>query len=522
MRMIPDYLLHSKSVAEMRVFEKLRAIMNGKGWYAFHSLNLPRHDRKRFSEADFVICGPGGIYTLEVKGGRVSCNEGEWRTIDAKDITHPLKEPPFVQAEGALHALRNKLDAHVLRQFVFGYGVVTPDTSMENITSVEWDPAIWADSKDFRDFERWFLRLVKHWNRICSHSRNPSDATNVMVGEVAKTLRPSFDTALLLYDEIERAESRIASMTEDQLRVIDFIEANRRVICGGGAGTGKTLVAVELARRRAARGETVAFTCFSPWLKRYIETKALPGVTVSLFDDLAIDAKRAGVEKYDTLIVDEGQDLLNFESLDALGTFLDGDFENGRWCFFHDINNQAGVLGRYDPEALDYLKGLGTTTLPLTQNCRNTTQILDKIQSSLAVDMGNASVGNGPEVHQVAVAANESVAEVLEHEIQEILRDADFTSRDMVILSPHSFQESGAWPLRTGSQVKVRELDSYATGLSRGEIGFAAIRDYKGLESKVVFVIDLPALGDDEEVRSLHYIGMSRARALLVLIVEEE
>ena len=54
---------------ELDVFEKLNQAFSyaGDEYIAFHSLNLPKHPKKRWSEIDFVIVCPYGIYTLEVK-----------------------------------------------------------------------------------------------------------------------------------------------------------------------------------------------------------------------------------------------------------------------------------------------------------------------------------------------------------------------------------------------------------------------------------------------------------------------
>jgi hypothetical protein len=135
--------------------------------------------------------------------------------------------------------------------------------------------------------------------------------------------------------------------------------------------------------------------------------------------------------------------------------------------------------------------------------------------------MGNASVGKGPDIKEIKVTPSLSTAEILKREIREILHDSDFTVGDIVILSPRKFRESGAYPLRSDPKFKVSELDSFSTGCARREVGFAAIADYKGLESEVVFVIDMPEPGLRDDLRSLHYIGMSRARALLYLVIDE-
>lgn len=56
-----------------------------------------------------------------------------------------------------------------------------------------------------------------------------------------------FEAVVPLHVSAHEVETRIARLTEDQLRLIDVVEANPRVTCSGGAGTGKTMLALELA-----------------------------------------------------------------------------------------------------------------------------------------------------------------------------------------------------------------------------------------------------------------------------------
>jgi hypothetical protein len=221
------------------------------------------------------------------------------------------------------------------------------------------------------------------------------------------------------------------------------------------------------------------------------------------------------------MIIDEGQDLLNVSSIEIMDSFLVGGLKNGRWCFFHDSNNQAGVLGSFDPDVLRYLEELKPSSVPLRTNCRNTSPILTKIKSTLGVDMGNDSVGNGPEVMKKYVAEGETQSDALKHEIKALLRDGDFTVNEIVILSPKSFKNSGAFELRSDPRFRVVEMDAFSPGAVRDSIGFAAIPDFKGLESQVVFLIDMPEPGSDASLRNIQYIGMSRARVLLYMILDD-
>lgn len=96
---------------------------------------------------------------LEINGGRVSCHDGIWETMNRYGETERLRESPFKQVEGALHGLRGKLPASLSNVFVVGYGVVMPDVDRLP-DSAEWDRAVLADGRDFRQFEKWMERFI--------------------------------------------------------------------------------------------------------------------------------------------------------------------------------------------------------------------------------------------------------------------------------------------------------------------------------------------------------------------------
>jgi len=334
MRMIPSQPLATDSKLEPQVFDQLRSAFSGgdkNGWFAMHSLNLPRHEYKRFGEIDFVVCGAEGLFVLEVKGGRVSCHDGIWETTNRYGETDRLKESPFSQANSALHGLLKKLPDTISKAFVVGYGVVMP--GVERLPdSAEWDRAVLADGRDFRQFEKWLERFIRHWR---AKGANKPAASPSQLKALQQFLRPDFEAVVPLHVSVHDIEARIVRLTEDQLRWVDAIEVNPRVICSGGAGTGKTMLALELARRWCAAGMKTVLACHSPWLKRYLERHSVPGLTVSLADSIHVTARRAGIDKFDALIVDEGQDILNMDALDMLDSFLSAGISEGRWCFFH-------------------------------------------------------------------------------------------------------------------------------------------------------------------------------------------
>ena len=68
-------------------------------------MGLAKRPKGPYGEIDFVVLIPSGVVVcLEVKGGRVSCKDGIWRTVDRCGTTE-LKKSPFMQAREGMFAL---------------------------------------------------------------------------------------------------------------------------------------------------------------------------------------------------------------------------------------------------------------------------------------------------------------------------------------------------------------------------------------------------------------------------------
>ena len=59
-------------------------------------------------------------------------------------------------------------------------------------------------------------------------------------------------------------------------------------------------------------------------------------VHIVTYDELAEEISSNRISPADVLVVDEGQDLLNFEFFDALNRSVKGGLEKGRWRWFMD------------------------------------------------------------------------------------------------------------------------------------------------------------------------------------------
>ena len=300
MRMVPNSPLETGSRAEKRVFERLRHSFDDR-FAAYHSLKPTRHPYKQFPEIDFAICCPEGIYVLEVKGGGVSCDGGVWRYEDRFGRSYESLEGPFRQAEAALRGLVDDLGANlpagVLDRFAIGYGVVFPDCEWQT-EGAEWDRVMLADARRSRDVEGWLSDLFEYWRGRQPTKVGPDDQA---LETVQGYLRPEIDTPAseshaTLADQIQGVRQRIERLTDDQMRMADVADANPRVLCFGGAGTGKTFLAERLARRWAGAGAQVALVCRSPWLRHYLASRLpIPGLNVSLIEGVRLDCQRGRI-----------------------------------------------------------------------------------------------------------------------------------------------------------------------------------------------------------------------------------
>ena len=517
MKIVPSRPHDNESRAEQFVFDALALAEFGDHKpVAFHSLFLTKHEKKRVGEADFVIVSKYGLFVLEVKGGGVSFVDGVWSTMGRKG--KDKIQDPFMQANTAVHAIDAKIKKLVETdetRIPIGYAAVFPNIIWAE-KGAEWDREMICDMEDLRNFNHWLKQLFEYWN--CQRPANDNLLSQDDIDAISLFLRPNFELVQPLFNHVKQVEQGSVKLTEEQYHFVDIAMDNHRVICSGGAGTGKTFLAAELARRMLDAGKTVLLVCKSSWLRHYL-TARIPSdrLSVATMSSVSSVMRRSGMEFFDVLIMDEGQDLLNFRDLNQLDNILEGGLGNGQWYFFHDANNQSNLLATVEPDALDWLRSKNNPAIiKLRVNCRNTTNILTAIQSELKCDLGKPTLVDGPEVIQYRTDNNELI-EKLDALITDLI-SSELDSGSITILSSVPIRKSIVAMLPAETQSMISELDDYKVRkIPFDGVTFSQVKDFKGLENDVIILVDMPhpgSLGEDES-KALHYVGMSRARAIL-------
>ena len=417
-RMLPPTILPgTPSGAERAMFKRIRDEL-GNEWTALHSVGMTIHDAKPWAEIDFVLVGPPGAFCLEVKGGLISRQDGVWYTTPLHGPRAGkrarLKESPFEQVGSASAQLFPVLERALpkMAMAITGYAVITPDVEW-TVKGPDIDKALVYDQRDtlapFASFMdrvagRWKTRLGAGWHRKLETLNRDDKRT------IVESIRGDFQLVPSLRATAESADRELVRLTDEQSALFARLVANPRVIARGSAGTGKTVIAAEEARRLAAAGDEVLYTCFSRNLAAHVTRTltGIPGITVRTLHSLMMEVVQragrsgellnvddndlfgmflpelalevlldSGVPRYDVALVDEAQDLLRDEYLDVIEGLLGGQLASTCWRFFLDPNQN--LFGGIAAVALDRLRRTSAVDWPLTVNCRNTAPIATQV-----------------------------------------------------------------------------------------------------------------------------------------------
>lgn len=410
MHISPTALIDCNSAAEKKIFSLLKGVELGKSSVCYHSLNCSKHEYKCWAEIDFLILDPNFAIVLEVKGGRIEQKNGEWTYVDRFDDRHKSKEGPFKQAKTAMFALQNLLvDRYDLplknqNDLCFGFGVVFPDIDWD-IDTVEMPRELVADRRQCSNpeaFKRYLESVKKFWR---AKTPGKEGIGTDLLNAVKSRLRPDVDVYPPFSTRIGYTTDKLGTLTSEQFYVADIIDANDRVIVSGGAGTGKTYLLVQCVRIASANGEKCLVIVHSKVLAAHLHRLLEgTGATVTPIDKLqSLDAS------FDVLFVDEGQDLMSFDTLDPIGRCLLGGLDHGRWRWFMDENHQSSISGRFDEEALAFMtskldEGI-PTRVPLKKNVRNTREVARRVILWTGSDIGETEIsghGGNPKLHVVS------------------------------------------------------------------------------------------------------------------------
>lgn len=523
--------------SERKVFERLRQLPDP--WLVIHARRflLPANAGREPAEGevDFLVLDPDrGYIGLEVKGGGVRRDGAVWYSTDRHGQDHRIKDPGR-QAQNAVHAIDRYLSQQAsfraLRTRIrFGWGVVLPDVDVTESLGPDLPRDVVIDRGDLRSP----TSALNHVFR--SHALTGPPVMLEAQKAFMAALAPHFRLLPSLAARIDDDEPILVRLTDEQMEILDTLTHFPRVAVQGGAGTGKTLVAMEKARRLRQAGLRVLYLCYNRPLADFLAARA-SDFSVKSFHDLCHDlAKSAGVpfkpaqapdaeqrfweeqapellmqaldiypdERWDAVIVDEGQDFRELWWL-VVEKLLRDPKEGTLWVFF-------------DPAQNIYVGGpteaLGLTPVPLRWNCRNTGRIAAHF-SQYVTGKAELKPGtpDGEDVRVIGCADDKAMCDAVRSTLHRLVIEEKIATDKIVVLSARGDRASAVWRARKLGNLTLVELGQKP---GPNEVRFASLQRFKGLESEIVILCDVEP-GSPLSSPAHLYVGASRARHVLVV-----
>jgi len=348
---------------------------------------------------------------------------------------------------------------------------------------------------------------------------------------------------------VARESEEFLRLTYSQSVILDMLAERKRVSIPGSAGSGKTLLAAEQAKRFAQQGMRTLVLCFnealSDWLVKLTEGEMKGRIEVFNFHKLCEEVTlKAGGEfivpedkkertkyyndvapellreyakisghVYDAVIVDEGQDFRENWWI-ALDSCMN---EDSRLFVFYDA--QQDVFKAMGLGALDLLD---VDSYPLSQNCRNTKAIAKFCEEHTGVSA--VLPIDAPEGQPVVVEVRKETFERRSIAI-DTLRDWLINHRlkpsQILIVSPFRAKKTCLSDVNeVGGVPIVTSIDEWENNEG---ILIATGRAIKGLEASVVLLVDAVQPGSHPVFTPTDfYVACTRAQNQLRVIALEK
>ena len=266
------------------VFNALKKLP--EDYYVFHSVvvnDVVDHELIE-REIDFVVVNQKkGILCIEAKNGRgIHYSDRTWYYTSGKVMKHG---GPYNQAAGAKRALRTRMLNHPDQEIrrlsyrckmlhaAWFFGMTKEDFEILNEEGLPEDAVMELTlfSDDLHDpsstINRIFSISVPNGAGECVETDMNSEEFQALLESV---FCPAFNLIPSPAAKGAMIEEQMNQLLYDQYRLLDFLEDQNTAVINGAAGTGKTMIAVEKARRNSIEEERVLFLCYNRLLCNHL------------------------------------------------------------------------------------------------------------------------------------------------------------------------------------------------------------------------------------------------------------
>ena len=443
---------------------------------------------KKESECDFLIFSEQeGFITCEVKGGNGFKKINGKFYLEENDGERELKRSPMEQSEESSRYFFKLYASEYNEKFNGVYGSISlfPFYHVNDPVLMDHRPKdIVLDIDDMLDLgkkiKKCFLFYKSKRSYYGSLTKNQrSNFKNMINKKIASKASAG--------SIIEAKEFELNTVNRVQDNLVFFLKNYNRTFIFGGAGTGKTWIAFKFSKKASLEGKKVLLTTFNKkliemfkeLLKGYLNIDILSfeelvkkdGVVYDSNSEQLIDRYNSvSYVKYDSIIVDEGQDFDQYQAMIISEHLLN---KTSELRVFYDETQNI-----YDK---DFKDGFDIPVPPfqLKENLRNTASIYD--WATEKTNLGKDVITNqiiGPLPISYTFTKEYELYKYLETEIVKLIITEGIPVKSIVLLVDHDLYSSfynkniGRWVFNNASSQSIQ---------------IYLVEDFKGLESDIIF-----------------------------------
>lgn len=520
----PEPEFSDGQLAEKAVWDSLKAALPDDVVLA-HSVQV--RDGRAEHEIDILVLWPEvGLAAIEVKGGQVTIERGQWHQSGGPDGKHRMQDP-IAQSQGSMHAfkdwLQDQLGSYLTSRFV--YMAAFPYSKVPEEWVKSGNPrALILDQTDCKIPAELIRRAIE----------GEGGGTGPLAPAFLERILAKLEGTLDQPESVEAGQSEVEDkqdqLTERQFVLLSATRSLTRIKFSGGAGSGKTWLALQKAQALCKDGKRVGLFCYNKGLgmhfqnqiarwksakpaftgefHEYVLSLGVPEGTGQAYFDVEMPRQlkeiATGLDpnlKFDAVIVDEAQ-----------------DFEPGWWDALRAClrDPAAGEIYAFmDGHQNVYMRGDNISAIPdlipihIDDNLRNTRKIADTFKG-FAGDNFKPRGSSGLPVRRVE-CSTEDALDVAGDCVDALIEDG--WSKDQIALLTTNRRH----PIHQ-EFFEADNLDGYWRESHANEAEFYGhVLGFKGLERSVV-ILCVNGFKEMSRAAELLYVGLSRARCLLVVV----
>ncbi len=510
-------------------------------FYSIRWFETDDNNKRVDSECDFLVFDPSfGFLAIEVKGGTgIEIQDGKWFLKEEYSgcvaSSRELKCSPYEQAEKSMRHFYNYFVEEFNQTFngVYGSAVAFPRYVIDSSLSQEAPLELTIDLRDMNNLANKINEIFHYW-------KNKRNITIPFSAEQRKRFinvinkRISLAAAAGALIPIKQKEFSKIDFVQDS--VIDILYHYPQVQIVGGAGTGKTYIAIKKAIRDIMSDKKVLFLCCNKELSNFVKSKVENDVFFKcctykeLMEELlgerylksplndngshcCFDLLDSSIEKhkYDSIIVDEGQDF-DIDMGLSVRTLLKDDKKSNLYVFY-DVNQNVFSKNFENAFDIDY------PPFVLRYNIRNTGCIYNCAveRTNLGRDtIANNLLGVTPE--KIKNRNKNQTLRDLTNIVNRLTKKEYVKTKSIVILSNDKYEDS-----ILAGESRIGEFNISFSDLEKiddSQICFKTTEQFKGLEADIVIYLenDYENVPKDDIRRCKEYVALTRARYYLYIL----